>query len=136
MKLSALSKKSGLPSRLSPILMCGERARQIDGGQAMPLFQQPHYQRRRHGALRKDASSGSKPLLTVPRPESRAALQRPHGFHYLLFRQIAARAACSAGVDADLRRVPCRAFKSSTGHGARILNCPFRLNVENTPGPV
>ena len=67
--------------------------------------------RRRHGALRKDASFGSKHAWPMLRPESRAAGQRPNRITILAFQQIAGRAACNVGVDASWRRVPCRAVR-------------------------
>jgi hypothetical protein len=68
-----------------------------------------YYIRRRHGTLRKVASCGSNFLYHLTRPESRSALHRTNGIHILSFQQIAGRAASTAGVDAGLRRVLCRA---------------------------
>jgi hypothetical protein len=72
------------------------------------------YGKRRYGTLRKDASSGSKLLGHVMRPESRSARLRTNGIHFLsLFQQIAGRDASTSGVDADLRRVSYRALTGS-----------------------
>ncbi len=64
-----------------------------------------------YGTFRKAVSFVSRLLLPVLRPESRSAVQRPHGFHYLPLQQIAVRAAYNSGVDTAWRRVPCRAFR-------------------------
>ncbi len=48
----------------------------------------------------------------MPRPESRSAQPRPNGIPHLLFQQTVVRVACNLGVDADLRRVLCRAVSA------------------------
>ncbi len=61
-----------------------------------------------------DSSKGRifriKPLRLLPRTESWSAVQRSNGIPVLQFQQTAGRDACSLGVDADWRRVPCQAF--------------------------
>ncbi len=49
----------------------------------------------------------------MPRPELLSAWLRTNGIHILSFQQIAGRAASATGVDADLRRVLCRALNGS-----------------------
>ena len=66
----------------------------------MSLPRLPYYGRRRYGALRKTASSGSNLLRPLPRPESQPALHRPNETLILLIKQAAVRAACNSGVDA------------------------------------
>jgi len=88
-----------------------------------------------NGTLRRDASFESNLLRTVTRPESRPALQRPHVVDYLPFQRPAGRAACSVGVDASWRRVPCRALnnrgpiklKSLRIHGGWAMAISFQI---------
>jgi hypothetical protein len=65
-------------------------------GEGMGFFERKHLSDKNYSA--------------VSRPESRPALQWPNGIKSLVSQQAAGRAACSVGVDADLRRVLCRAI--------------------------
>jgi hypothetical protein len=103
----------------------------------MPLLKRdPHApilqaSRRRYGALQKDASFASKLLRPVLRPESRSAMQLTNGIHFLPFRQAAGRAACSVGVDADWRRVLCRALDTykTTHYQCRLIHGGWAMAV-------
>ena len=53
-------------------------------------------------------------LCPVPRPDSWSALHPPNGIHIFKFLQTKERAARNLRVDADWRRVPCRALNGTT----------------------